>query len=57
MGDVVKRFSYFELLFSGAEPFFAILVEGHSKNIPVKLFQTINRLRRRCLLSKLLTNA
>ena len=27
------------ILFSGAEPFLAILVEGHSRNIPVKLFQ------------------
>ena len=27
------------ILFSLAEPFFAVLVEGHSRNIPVKLFQ------------------
>ena len=27
------------ILLSGAEPIFAILVEGHSRNIPVKLFQ------------------
>ena len=42
MGDVIKRF-YF--LCSGghfvqrSRTIFAILVEGHSRNIPVKLFQ------------------
>ena len=30
------------ILVSGTEPFIAILVAGHSRNIPVKLFQ--NRL-------------
>ena len=42
MGDVVKRFF---ILSSGGHfvqlsaTIFAILVEGHSRNIPVKLFQ------------------
>ena len=43
MGDVIKRFFYFELWWPlcSAERnlFFAILVAGHSRNIPVKLFQ------------------
>ena len=42
MGDVVKRFFYFELLWpfcSAERNHFAILVEGHSRNIPVKLFK------------------
>ena len=36
---------------------FAILVEGHSRDIPVKFSKSINRFRRRCPLSKLLTDA
>ena len=42
MGDVVKRFFYFELWWPFVQRsgiIFAILVEGHSRNIPVKLFQ------------------
>ena len=27
------------ILVRGTEPFIAVLVEGHSRNIPVKLFQ------------------
>ena len=36
-----RRFLFLSLvanLFSGAEPFLAILVEGHPRNTPVKLF-------------------
>ena len=42
MGGRLKVFYFLALvaiLFSRAEPFLTILIEGHSRNIPVKLFQ------------------
>ena len=42
--------SVVEILHSGAEPTFAILVEGIMGNIQVKSFENWTRFRRRCCL-------